>query len=308
MMPRFWLISLACATAALPQSAPSLKEETFRGQPAWALSNGLIRVTIMSQGGHLAEIRLISADPKVSLNPMLTPPEGETPRGYMGHLLCFPSYGPASPDERAAGLTGHGEAGQVEWKKTKGEAAAEGVTFWYGAELPKTQYRVERMIKIPGGKRTVQVEEWVENLAPYDRPINWMQHATVGAPFAEPGRTVLDMSATRGQVTTGRRENPSLKPGSPVEWPRGTDFNGAPADLRVFQARPNAATYYGVRMDPGRTEQFFTLYHPAYRVLLGYVFPSAGNPWIADYQGNTSARTARGIEFGSSPFDDEGVP
>jgi len=31
-------------------------------------------------------------------------------------------------------------------------------------------------------------------------------------------------------------------------------------------------------MDPGRTEQFFTIYHPAYRVLLGYVFPSAGNP------------------------------
>ena len=120
-MLRSLMVSTVYATAAFSQSASSLKEETFRGQPAWVLSNGLIRVTVMAQGGHLAEMRLISADPKVNLNPMLTPPEGETPRGYMGHLLCFPSYGPASPDERAAGLTGHGEAGQVEWKKTEDE-------------------------------------------------------------------------------------------------------------------------------------------------------------------------------------------
>ena len=304
MMRRFCPLLLACAATAFSQSASSLNDGTFRGQPAWMLSNGLIRVTVMAQGGHLAEIRLVSTDPKVNLNPMLTPPEGETPRGYMGHLLCFPSYGPASPDERAAGLTSHGEAGQVAWSKNKHEVTPEGLSFWYSADLPKTQYRVERIVRIPNGKRIAQIEEWVENLAPYDRPINWMQHATVGAPFAEPGKTVLDMSAARGQVTTGRREEPSLKPGSLVEWPRGLDFNGAPVDLRVFQPRPNAATYYGVRMDPARSEQFFTLYHPSYRVLLGYVFPSAGNPWIADYQGNTSARLARGIEFGSSPFDE----
>src|SRR5881628_3881373 len=101
MMTRLGLLFLACAALAVPQSLPSLKEDTFRGQPAWALSNGLIRVTVMAQGGHLAEMRLISAEPKVSLNPMLTPPKGEKPRGYMGHLLCFPIYGPASPDERA---------------------------------------------------------------------------------------------------------------------------------------------------------------------------------------------------------------
>jgi hypothetical protein len=72
MMTRFLLLSLACAAAALPQSTAFLKDDTFRGQPAWALSNGLIRVTFMAQGGHLAEMRLISADPKVSLNPLLS--------------------------------------------------------------------------------------------------------------------------------------------------------------------------------------------------------------------------------------------
>src|ERR1041384_7410876 len=99
-MPQFCCLILVCPGLSFSQSASYLKEDKFRGQPAWSLSNGLIRVTAMAQGGHLAEIRLISTDPKVNLNPMLTPPEGEAPRGYMGHLLCFPIYGPASPDER----------------------------------------------------------------------------------------------------------------------------------------------------------------------------------------------------------------
>jgi len=52
------------------------------------------------------------------------------------------------------------------------------------------------------------------------------------------------------------------------------------------------------------------MYHPEYRVLVGYIFPAASNPWIADWQENRSNTiapwngevVARGIEFGSSPF------
>ena len=43
-------------------------------------------------------------------------------------------------------------------------------------------------------------------------------------------------------------------------------------------------------------------------MLIGYVFPSEGYPFIADWQENGSngrARPpARGLEFGSSPFDE----
>jgi hypothetical protein len=78
----------------------------------------------------------------------------------------------------------------------KREANADGVTFSYGADLPKTQYRVERAVSLPRGMRTIYVQEWVENLAPFDRLINWMHHATFGPPFAEPGKTVLDSSGT----------------------------------------------------------------------------------------------------------------
>jgi catechol 2,3-dioxygenase-like lactoylglutathione lyase family enzyme len=311
----------------------SVTEEMFHGRHAWVLSNGWIRVSVLAGGGHLGEIRLLSSDPKKSLNPMRVPHYptiepfqydparhdaiyGDTPSrwllsGYMGHLLCFPSYGPPSEEEAKAGLGNHGEAAIVEWKKTKVEVNAAGATLWYAADLPKTQFRVERAVTMLRGMRLVRVQEWVENLAPFDRPVNWMEHATFGPPFAEPGKTMLDVSATRGQVTTRRQDGP-LQPGSEISWPRGVGFDGAAADLRVFQTKERSGIYYALRLDPSRVEQFFTLYHPDYRVLIGYILPSEGNPWLADWQENRSNQTkpwdgqvvARGIEFGSSPFDE----
>jgi catechol 2,3-dioxygenase-like lactoylglutathione lyase family enzyme len=307
-------------------------EETFHGRRAWVLSNGWIRVSVLAGGGHIAEARLISDDPKKNLNPMRVPhyptiepheydaarhdaiyggePNRWIASGYMGQLLCFPIYGPPSADEARAGLGHHGEAPIVEWKKMKIEVDAAGATLWYGADLPKTRFRVERSVNVPRGMRVARVREWVENLEPFDRPINWMEHATFGPPFAEPGKTIFDTSGTRGQVKAGK--DGSLRAGSAVEWPKGVAPEGTPADLRAFQARPHSGAYYALRLDPARNEQFFTMYHPGYRVMIGYLFPSAGSPWIGDLQENRSITTppwkgevvARGIEFGSSPFDE----
>jgi len=291
----------------------SIHEETFNGRQAWVLANGWMRVSLLAGGGHIAEVRLLSDDPKKNLNPMRVPHYptiepyeydparddavyGTTPHrwlssGYMGHLLCFPMYGPPSVDEARAGLGNHGEAPIVRWSKIKEEVNTDGVTLWYGADLPKTQFRVERAVTLPRGMRTLYVQEWVENLAPFDRPINWMEHATFGPPFVEPGKTVLDSSGTA------------------IAW-EGKGLADTPAALRVFQPTPHSGTYYAMRADPARKEQFFALYHPDYRVLLGYVFPSEGNGWINDWQENRSITElpwngqviARGIEFGSTPF------
>jgi hypothetical protein len=324
-------ILLLAAAAAFGQS---IREGVFEGRPAWILENGVIRASVLSGGGHIAETRLVSRNPKVAVNPMRVPhyptidPHtydparhdavyGDTPSrwlmsGYMGHLLCFPSYGQPSPDEARAGLGGHGEAPISEWRKVRAEVTRDSATLVYGADLKRTQFRVERAVTIRRGRATIHVEEWVENLAPFDRPINWMQHATFGPPFVEPGKTTMDVSGTRGQASQGRAGSNSLQPGSAVDWPRGTGADGNPADLRVFQPREHAGTYYVMRLDPARTDQFFTMFHPEYRMLIGYVFPAADNPWLADWQENRNNAprpwnrevVARGIEFGSSPFDE----
>jgi hypothetical protein len=322
--------------AALRQSSPSeveFREARVHGRHAYILENGLIRVAALRGGGHLGDVRLLSPDPKTGINPMrvphyptIEPYEYDPARhdslygsgshrwlssGYMGHLLCFPFYGaPSSEDEVKAGLGNHGEAPIVEWKMLRVERSENALTLRYGADLPKTGFRVERAVTLGRGRRFVRVKEWVENLATYDRPINWMQHATFGPPFAEPGKMFLDASATRGQVGSGRPGASSLQGGSEVTWPQGTSHDGRRVDLRPFQPVDKAGTYYALLLDPSRKEQFFTLYHSDYRVLVGYLFPTEGNPWLADWQENRSNQTlpwngqavARGLEFGSTPF------
>jgi hypothetical protein len=318
---------------AAAQTPVKLTEEKLHGRDAWVLDNGLMRFAVLRGGGHFGEIRLVSKDPKAAINPMRVPhyptidPHTFDPArhesiygnqthkwlssGYMGHLLCFPNYGPpSSEDEIRAGQGNHGEAPIVEWRKVRADVAPDKAVFVYGADLPKTQYRVERTITMKRGERQVRVEESVENLALYDRPYQWMQHATFGPPFVEPGKTFLDVSATRGLVGGARPGGGSLKDHSPVTWPRGTAHHGTPVDLRGFQPREHAGTYYALELDPARSEEFFTMYHSGYHVLIGYVFPREGFPWLADWQENkgnsilpwNNKVVARGLEFGNSPF------
>ena len=159
-MHRLLTLGLTPALLLLAQS-PALHEGNVHGRHAWILENGLMRIGALSGGGHLAEIRLTTGDSRKDINPMRVPhyptidPQrydpakhdaiyGKDPHrwlssGYMGHLLCFPIYGPPSADEARAGLGNHGEAAIVEWRKMKVEMGPDQVTLWYGTDLVKTQ-------------------------------------------------------------------------------------------------------------------------------------------------------------------------
>lgn len=319
-----WILFLITLATA---QAQTVREEKVYTRDGWVLENGVIRVALLRGGGHIAEVRLISSDPKKSINPMRVPhyptidphryipaqhdaTYGDGPHrwlsaGYMGHLLCFPFYGPpSSEDEVKAQLGNHGEAPIVEWKKIRVEQLANGVRFWYGADLVKTQYRVERAVTLERGAHHVRVEEWVQNLAGFDRPFQWMQHATFGPPFVEPGKTTLDASVTRVWTTGG-----SLAANAESQWPAAKDADGKGTNLRVMQRREKSGTYVALLTDRSRTQEFFTLFHPEFRLLIGYVFPAAQNPWLADWQENrrntiapwNNQVVARGLEFGNSP-------
>jgi len=319
--------------ALLLAQAPALRQETLHGRQAYVLDNGRIRVAALRGGGHLAEIRFVSPDARRSINPMRVPhyptiePYLYDPAkhdalygdgshrwlssGYMGHLLCFPAFGPPSSEEEVRNQLGnHGEAPIVEWKLSKVDRGASHATIRYGAELTKTHYRVERTVRLDAGASVIEVEEWVENLLPFDRPINWVQHATFGAPFAEPGKNFLDVSATRGEVGQGRPGRNSLAPGTTITWPEGTSRDNLRVSLRPFQPAPHTGTYYALLLDPARAESWFTMYHADYPVLIGYLFPTADNPWIGDWQENQNNEgkpwdgkaVARGLEFGTTPM------
>ena len=315
---------------SLRAEPPGFHHGEFHGRSAYFLENDRMRVAALRGAGHLAEIRLKSADPLISINPMRVPHfptiepweydpakhdviyGSDTSRilqaGYMGHLLNFPRFGGPSQFEADNGLGNHGEALAVEWRLDHCERIANRIILKYSAHLPKSQFRVGRTLSLAEDETVLHVEEWVESLTDYDRPVHWVQHVTFGPPFVEPGRTMLDMSATRGRVPNGQRAN-SLK-GGDVEWPEGRSRDDQPVSLRPMQPIPKSGTYAGFLMDPQRPNSFFTMYHPDYKVLIGYVWRTRDFPWMGDWQENGRNQglpwqgrvQARGMEFGTTPF------
>ena len=100
---------------------------SYRGRRAATIENDALRVTVLEEGGHIAEI----ADKATGINPLWTPElavdravRSTMPRtdaiygggvdapllaGIMGHNLCFDIFGGPSPEEARAGLPVHGE-------------------------------------------------------------------------------------------------------------------------------------------------------------------------------------------------------
>lgn len=307
--------------------------EPFHGRQAWVLENDQIRMSLLKGGGHIAEIRFKSGGEKRTVNPMRIPhyqtiePYQYDPSkhdalfgadshrwmhaGYMGHFVCFPFFGgPSSPAEIRNELGNHGEAPIVEWKLSQEPTKHSGTTqLTYGADLPKTQYRIGRTVSLHEKESVVLVEEWVKSETDYDRPVNWMQHVTFGPPFMEPGKTQMDLSGTKALVAGGGPTN-SLQPNLEFTWPQAKGLDGQKADSRLFQQKVGTGVYVAVLMDQARKLSYFTMYNPDYPVLIGYIYRTKDVPWLGDFQENRRATAkpwdgktvTRGIEFGTTPF------
>jgi hypothetical protein len=63
-------------------------------------------------------------------------------------------------------------------------------------------------------------------------------------------------------------------------------------------------------MDSKRALNFFTMYNPAFPILIGYLFRASENPWLGDFQENqrftgkpwNGKVVTRAVEFGTTPF------
>src|SRR3954466_1961888 len=182
------------------------RSHEYRGRRAAVVENDALRVTVLEEGGHIAEI----LDKRSGVNPLWTPPWASiepstyTPArhpeygsgadavllaGIMGHNLCLDIFGGPSDAEAAAGMTPHGEASVVRY-----ELQVSAGTMTAAALLPHAGLRIEREIALID--RTVRIRESVENLTSCDRPIGWTQHVTLGPPFLESGWTDIRASAT----------------------------------------------------------------------------------------------------------------
>jgi len=294
---------------------------TYRGRRAVFFENEQLRVTILVEGGHVAEV----LDKRSGINPLWTPhwdsiepstfdasrhasyggpADGALLAGIMGHNLCLDIFGGPSPEEAAAGLTAHGEASIVQYS-----IEANGSVVIARADLPQAGLSVMRRLELR--RSTVEITETVMNLTACDRPVGWTQHVTLGPPFLKNGVTEFRASATRSKVfegTFGPADH--LVPGATFDWPDAPLAHGGTVDLRRYTDAPSSSAYTSHLMDHSRAEAFFVAFDPETQLAFGYQWRRADFPWMGIWEENRSRPASpwngreitRGLEFGVSPF------
>ena len=294
---------------------------SFMGRQAARLENEILRVTVLREGGHIAEV----FDKRAGVSPLWIPHwpsmepsefEKERPALYgtdneakllasiMGHNLCLDLFGGPSRDESAAGFTVHGEAsvGQYDVTESQGELITR-------LMLPLAQLRFMRSIQLHG--EHLRIQESVENLAAMDRPLAWTQHVTIGPPFLDPASTLFSASMTRSvAMDTDTGFDAYLSPGIEFTWPMAPGLDGGVADLRQMKSTAPASGFTTHRADPEREHAHFIAFSPQFRLAFGYIWKRADFPWLGIWEENCSRHSSpwdgrtvtRGMEFGVSPF------
>src|SRR3954468_10400508 len=293
----------------------------YRGRRAAFIENDEIRVTVLKEGGHIAEI----LDKRTGINPLWAPPwssiepsayvaashalygggaDAKLLGGIMGHNLCVDIFGGPSTEEAAGGVTAHGDASGVSYA-----IEVAGASLSMRALLPLADLRVERRLDLHG--RAVTIHESVENTTACDRPIGWTEHVTLGPPFLEKGLTEFRTSATRSKVIEQAfGTDDYLAAGAEFDWPHAPRIDGGTIDLRRFTDAAASSAYTAHLMDPAATHAFFTAYSPTAHLAFGYVWRRDDFPWLGMWEENYSrqgtpwngATLACGMEFGVSPM------
>jgi hypothetical protein len=293
----------------------------YRGRRAATVENDDLRVTVLEEGGHIAEI----LDRRSGINPLWTPPwksiepstyvrathpeygsgpDAKLLAGIMGHSLCVDIFGGPSDEEAAAGLTPHGDASMVRYELDVASQAISMRTL-----LPLAELRVERRLELGG--RAVRIHEVVENMTACDRPIAWTEHVTLGPPFLERGLTEFRASATRSKVfERAFGVDDYLQAGAAFDWPFAPRVDGGTTDLRRLTRTAASSAYTAHLMDAAREHAYFVAFSPKARLAFGYVWKRQDFPWLGIWEENHSrthapwngATLTRGMEFGASPM------
>jgi hypothetical protein len=283
---------------------------TFHNRKAFQIENDHTRVTVTEGGGHIGEI----FNKATGVNPLWIPPwqtiepsdwtEAKYPEygggpeaallaSIMGHNLCLYLFGGPSPDEAAAGIRVHGEAGVVNWDF---ESTPNGLIA--RCVLPLAHLAFERIITLDGPR--VNFHETVENLASFGQPIAWTQHVTLGPPFMDRGKT--EFCANGGFVG-------SLPGGTDPHSGKVFDKVG-PVFKETLTSGTGEGGFRSFLMDKSQAKSFFIAWSPAQETAISYCWNRADFPWIGvwdennyrDFKPWNSRSLTRGLEFSASPF------
>ena len=204
------------------------QKTVFEDLPALVLSNDKVSLTVITEGGAMAQILL--ADDKEKINPIWNPYWIARQAGlsrptsfFRGHFACLDGFGPVIGRGARCGIAVprrgvHAAVGCCSRIRRQGGT----LSAAFSVTLPLAHETFARTYHIVDGENIVWVDSAVTSLLAFDRPVFWGEHATISAPFLEPGKVAVDMpvrevedegrsgAAERCRVSCGRL---SISPG-----------------------------------------------------------------------------------------------
>ena len=305
----------------------------WRGRPAIRLSNGVIELTALNGGGHIAELRFARDAARPKANVLWESPwEGAAPGtlqarrlagnygpkgvgdflvGYTGHALCLDYFGMPSADEVRQGLPLHGEAASRNWRVTHDRARSAATHAAWRVELPSTGLAFERGIELHKGESVAVFHEHVTNQRDSDHYFHWVQHVTLGAPLLDPGCSRVFLSGSRAKTWPLGYEGKSLVSlDREFCWPDAPREKGGTTDLSIPFGERGTGFVASVLLDVDRAIQFVAALNWRLGLVSGYLFRREDFPWIAVWEENCAREyepwkgttQARGMEFGTTPM------
>jgi len=265
---------------------------------------------VLNKGGAFASLTLKDDPGKMNplWNPALLARNAGQPSRFgdsFGHFVCVDGFGGSSKEEAAAGLQGHGEAHRQDWEQVAAGRSGKVQRIKWRASLPVVQETFTRQLEVVDGEQVVYVESELESLLGFDRPINWAEHGTIGYPFLTPEKTVVDASVGRCQTRPHNEARPHrLSSEKEFQYPSAPLIAGGFANIRSVPAQPDSMDHTGCLFDTSRRLAFVTAINLEKGLMLGYLIRREEYPWLQEwmnYPANMSL--ARGLEFGTQPFD-----
>jgi hypothetical protein len=294
--------------------ATAQEQLVFEELPALLLANDQLELTVIPQGGAMVRVALAGDQDKNKNNPLWNPygiardARLNRPTSFArGHFVCVDGFGPTSTEERAAGLMNHGEAYTLPWELKSYQKQGRTTTATFSVLLPLAQENFSRTFRLVDGENVIWIDSEVENLLSFDRPVFWGEHATIGAPFLEPGKVVVDMPVAKAKTKAhGMQPNPTrqLKDYVDFTWPMAPTLDGQMFDVRSAPSKPGTTDHTTSLLDPSRRLVFATALHLEKKLLIGWVFRREEYPWLQTWLSHPGpGRMTRGLEFATQPFD-----
>ncbi|MBZ5612864.1 MAG: hypothetical protein LAO23_02560 [Acidobacteriia bacterium] len=314
---------------------PASTKTKWRNRPAFCLNNGVVELTTLTGGGHIADFRLLdstgssvnalweapwptmdpdkfrSSDVRKNVRKYGPTPVGKFLAAFTGHAVCVDYFGGPSDAEAAQGLGLHGEAANSRWKLVESKQTGAEVRLSLAVRLPVAGLRFRRDLGLRRNESVVYVEERLSNERAQDHFFHWTEHVTLGLPLLHPDESIIALFGTRAVTWPHGYEGASLV-GDDQEftWPEARAIDGGKVNLARPFARDGKGFVAAVLLDPQRDVGFVAALNWRLGLLLGYCFRRSDFPWVAIWEENM-ARTdppwegktrARGLEFGSTPM------